>query len=69
MIKPGTSISLKITLLVLCGASLVFALALAYSYSYSRGIILEEAEKGARGLTLSVARKIESGQGDLGTPH
>ena len=34
-------------------------MALAYSYSYSRGIILEEAEKGARELTLSVARKIE----------
>ena len=59
MVKPRSSISLKITALVLCGASIVFALALAYSYSYSRRIILEEAEKGARGLTLSVARKIE----------
>ncbi len=59
MVKPRSSIGLKITALVLCGASIVFALALAYSYSYSRRIILEEAEKGARGLTLSVARKIE----------
>jgi class 3 adenylate cyclase len=59
MVRPHSSISLKITVLVLCGASLVFALALAYSYSYSRRIILEEAEKGARGLTLSVARRIE----------
>ena len=56
---PRSSIGLKITVLVLCGASIVFALALAYSYSYSRRIILDEAEKGARGLTLSVARKIE----------
>src|SRR4030042_908804 len=59
MVKPHSSIGLKITVLVLCGASIVFALALAYSYSYSRRIILEEAEKGARDLTLSVARKIE----------
>ena len=59
MVKPRSSIGLKITLLVLCGASLVFALALAYSYSYSRRIILEEAEKGARNLAMSVARRIE----------
>ena len=45
MVKPHSSIGLKITVLVLCGASLVFALALAYSYSYSRQIILDEAEK------------------------
>ena len=37
MMKPHSSISLKITVLVLCGASIVFALALAYSYSYSAG--------------------------------
>ena len=59
MVKPRSSIGLKITLLVLCGTSIVFALALAYSYSYSRRIILEEADKSARSLTLSVARKIE----------
>ena len=59
MLKLHSSISLKITVLVLCGASIVFALALAYSYSYSRRLILEEAEKWARGLTLSVARRIE----------
>ena len=59
MMKLHSSISLKITVLVLCGASLVFALALAYSYSYSRRIILAEAEKSARSLTLSVARRIE----------
>ena len=59
MVKPHSSIGLKITVLVLCGASLVFALALAYSYSYSRRIILDEAEKSARSLTLSVARRIE----------
>jgi len=38
---------------------MVFAMALAYSYSYSRTIILDEAEKNARNLTLSVARRIE----------
>ena len=59
MMKPHSSISLKITVLVLCGASIVFSLALAYSYSYSRRIILDEAEKSARSLTLSVARRIE----------
>ncbi len=59
MMKPHSSISLKITVLVLCGASIVFALALAYSYSYSRSIILDEAEKSAKSLTLSVARRIE----------
>ena len=61
MVKPHSSIGLKITVLVLCGASLVFALALAYSYSYSRRIILAEAEKSARSLTLSVARRIRTG--------
>ncbi len=59
MVKPHSSIGLKITVLVLCGASLVFALALAYSYSYSRRIILDEAKKSATNLTLSVARRIE----------
>ena len=59
MVKPHSSIGLKITVLVLCGASLVFSLALAYSYSYSRRIILDEAEKSAKSLTLSVARRIE----------
>ncbi len=59
MVKPRSSIGLKITVLVLCGASIVFALALAYSYSYSRRIILAEAEKGARSLSLSLARRIE----------
>ncbi len=59
MMIPRSSISLKITVLVLCGASIVFAMALAYSYFYSRGIILEEAEKRACGLTQSVSNKIE----------
>jgi len=58
-IRPRSSIGLKITLLVLCGTSLVFAMALAYSYSYSRAIMLKEAESNARNLTLSVARRIE----------
>ncbi|MCX5862155.1 MAG: SpoIIE family protein phosphatase [Deltaproteobacteria bacterium] len=59
IVRPRSSIGLKITMLVLCGTSVVFAMALAYSYSYSRTIILDEAEKNARNLTLSVARRIE----------
>ena len=59
MLKPHSSIGLKITVLVLCGASLVLALALAYSYSYSRRLILSEAKKMPRNLALSVARRIE----------
>ena len=59
MIKPHNSIGFKITVLVLCGASMVLAMALAYSYWYSRSIIHEEAESGARNLALSTARRIE----------
>ncbi len=59
MLRPRSSIGLKITVLVLCGASTVLALALSYSYSYSRTLILDEAERTARNLTLSVARRIE----------
>lgn len=58
-VRPYNSIGLKITLLVLCGTSIVFALAMAYSYSYSRTIMLDAAESNARNLTLSVARRIE----------
>lgn len=58
-LRPRSSIGVKITLLVLCGTSVVFALALAYSYSYSRKIMFDEAERNARNLTLSVARRIE----------
>jgi len=47
------------TVLVLGGAALVFALVLAYSYSYSRRIILIESEQSARNLTLAVANRIE----------
>ncbi len=53
------SIVWRITLLVMGGTSLVFALVVTYSYTYSRHIILREAEKNARNLTLSVARRIE----------
>jgi len=54
-----SSITLKMALLVLGGTSIVFALLLTYSYYYSREIILGEAEKNARNLSLSVARRIE----------
>lgn len=53
------SISLKITLLVLVGTSIVFGLVLAYSYNYSRKFVLAEAEKNAINLALAVARRIE----------
>jgi len=52
-------IILRMTLLVMGGTSLVFALVVSYSYTYSRHIILQEAEKSARNLTLSIARRIE----------
>jgi len=58
-LRFSNSITFKMTLLVLGGTSLVFALVLGYSYYYSRKIILEEAEMKARNLTLSVANKIE----------
>ena len=58
-LRFSSSITFKMTLLVLGGTSLVFALVLGYSYYYSRKIILEEAEMKARNLTLSVANKIE----------
>ena len=53
------SIIWKMTLLVMGGASIVFALIVTYSYVSTREIILEEAEKNARHLTLSVSRRIE----------
>ncbi len=53
------SIVWRMTLLVMGGASLVFAFMVSYSYIYSRQIILKEAEKNARNLTLSVSRRIE----------
>ncbi|MFH1117060.1 MAG: adenylate/guanylate cyclase domain-containing protein [Pseudomonadota bacterium] len=53
------SIVRKMTLLVMGGASVVFALVVTYNYTYSRNIILREAEKNARNLTLSTARRIE----------
>ena len=61
MLRLHSSIGLKITVLVSCGASLVLALALAYSYSYSRRLILSEAEESAKNLALSVARRIRTG--------
>ncbi len=44
---------------MLAGTSLVFSALLIYGDIYSRQIILREAEKRARHLTLSVARRIE----------
>lgn len=58
-IKFHQSILFKMTLLVLGGTSIVFGLVLYYSYTNSRQIILTEAEKTARNLSLSVARRLE----------
>jgi class 3 adenylate cyclase len=58
-IRLRSSIALKMGLLILGGTSLVLAVVLGYSYSYSRKIILADAEKNAKNLTLSVARRIE----------
>ncbi len=55
-VKFHNSIALKITLLVLGGASLVCSLVLAYSYYSSKKIILNDAEQNAQNLALSVAR-------------
>ncbi len=58
---PGlrSRMSVKLAVLVLGCTTLVFALVLSYSYYSSREIILDEAEKNARNLSLSVARRIE----------
>ena len=55
--RPG--ITAKITLLVLAGTFLVFALGLTYSYIYSRETILAESQQKARYLTEAIANKIE----------
>ena len=55
---PG-SIAFKMTLLVLGGTSIVFALVQGYSYRYAKEILLKEAERNARNLTLSVSNRIE----------
>lgn len=51
--------SVKLAALVLGGTTIVFALVLGYSYYSSREIILAEAEKNARNLSFSLARRIE----------
>ncbi|MBW1789202.1 MAG: HAMP domain-containing protein [Deltaproteobacteria bacterium] len=57
--KYKSTIAFKMTLLVLGGTSIVFALVQGYSYFYSKQILLKEVEQSARNLTLSVAGKIE----------
>ena len=56
---PRSSITVKMGLVVSLGTAAVLALVLAYSYFYSRRMILEDAERYARNLSLSEARKIE----------
>jgi class 3 adenylate cyclase len=59
ILKFRSSISLKITVMVLAGTTLIFALILLYNYNCSRKLILSEVEKNARNLTLALAREIE----------
>ncbi len=54
-----SSVKLKITLLVWLGSLLVLGIVLFYSYEQTRRIILDEAEKTARGVTLAAANKVE----------
>ena len=54
-----SSISFKITILIWLGSLLVLAMILSYSYVKVHHLILSEAEKTARGVSLSAARKIE----------
>jgi sigma-B regulation protein RsbU (phosphoserine phosphatase) len=59
LFKLRSSLTIKLTLLVLGGTSLVLTAVLVYNYVYSRKIILSEAEQRATNLALSVARRIE----------
>jgi len=54
-----SSINFKITILIWFGSLLVLAMILSYSYVQVHKLILSEADKSARGITLSAARKIE----------
>ena len=49
----------KLALMVIAASSVVFGFVLAYSYTFSKEIILKDAERRARYLSLSVARRIE----------
>jgi sigma-B regulation protein RsbU (phosphoserine phosphatase) len=57
--RAKSSIAIKITLLVMLGASLVFLPIQLYNFIYSKSIIMNEAERSARRLALSVARRVE----------
>ena len=54
-----SSITIKITLLVLSSTCLVLALVLERSYTNSRDLIRQEAETSARNLTVALGNKIE----------
>lgn len=49
----------KLALMVIAASSVVFGFVLLYSYTFSKEIILKDAERRARYLALSVARRIE----------
>jgi sigma-B regulation protein RsbU (phosphoserine phosphatase) len=59
MVSIRNSVTLKIGLLVLGSSCLVLALVMYRSYVNSRELIREEAEKGARYLTASLADQLE----------
>ena len=49
----------KLALMVIAASSVVFGFVLTYSYTFSKEMILKDAERRARYLALSVARRIE----------
>ncbi|MBI5247942.1 MAG: SpoIIE family protein phosphatase [Desulfomonile tiedjei] len=53
------SLAVEVTILVMLGTSLVFAVVLSYSYDASRDIIRANAEQWARNLALSTAQRID----------
>jgi sigma-B regulation protein RsbU (phosphoserine phosphatase) len=59
MIFQRHSIAFKITVLILVGTGVVFALTAVQSYLSSRQIILRETETSSRNLTQSVANRVE----------
>ncbi len=59
MIFRTHGIAFKITLLILLGTGVVFALILAYNHITNRKIVLDETEKSTRNLTQGVANRVE----------
>src|SRR5262245_2733283 len=59
MISKRPTIAFKITLLILIGTGLVFALILIYNHISNRKIILAETQRSTLNLTAAVANRVE----------